>query len=230
MKEKTRQKRFFILAGFFMMLFAVGWGAKPYTVKAYDGTFYAAGKTFYMESGEDQTLLYRKNGNDYKLLATINQGSLDYRFTYGKKLYFTRGGEGRSCVTYSYTIGKSGFKKVGSVCLTSHSGKYAVGYLRLAGDPSPSSLCMMNLSSGKITKLGKGCDIKFIGSKIYYASSVNSYTMKIIRRNASGSGKKVIKTIRTSKNNRLTYVGNLTKHSATCYIIGNQWVTKTVRW
>ena len=98
MKEKTRQKRFFILAGFFIMLFAVGWGAKPYTGKAYDGTFYAAGKTFY------------------------------------------------------------------------------------------------------------------------------------IRRNASGSGKKVIKTIRTSKNNRLTYVGNLTKHSATCYIIGNQWVTKTVRW
>ena len=88
----------------------------------------------------------------------------------------------------------------------------------------------MNLSSGKITRLGKGCDIKFIGGKIYYASSVNSYTMQIIRRNANGSEKKVLKTIKTSRKNRLTYVGNITKHSARCYIVGNQWVVKTIRW
>ena len=81
-----------------------------------------------------KTLLYRKNGNNYRLLAKTRQSFLDYRFSYGNKLYFSRGGEGRSCVTYSYTLGKSGFKKVGSVCLTSHSGKYAVGYLTLAGD------------------------------------------------------------------------------------------------
>ena len=230
MKEKTRQKRFFILTGLFMMLLAAGWGIKPHTVKAYVGTFNAAGKTFYMESGQYQTLLYRKNGNNYRLLAKTRQSFLDYRFSYGNKLYFSRGGEGRSCVTYSYTLGKSGFKKVGSVCLTSHSGKYAVGYLTLAGDPSSSSLCMMNLSSGKITRLGRGCDIKFIGGKIYYASSVNSYTMQIIRRNANGSGRKLLKTIKTSRRNRLTYVGNITKHSARCYIVGNQWVVKTIRW
>ena len=73
MKEKTRQKRFFILTGLFMMLLAAGWGIKPHTVKAYVGTFNAAGKTFYMESGQYQTLLYRKNGNNYRLLAPVVQ-------------------------------------------------------------------------------------------------------------------------------------------------------------
>lgn len=44
MKEKTRQKRFFILTGLFMMLLAAGWGIKPHTVKAYVGTFNAAAR------------------------------------------------------------------------------------------------------------------------------------------------------------------------------------------
>lgn len=230
MKEKSKQKKLFMLTGLFMLLLVAGWSLKPNTVKAEVRTFNACGKTFYLESGQYQSLLYRKNGNNYRLVAKSGASFLQYQFSYGNKLYFSRGGEGVSCVTYSYTLGKSGFKKFGPVFLTGHSGKYAVGYYKnLAGDPSPSSLCMVNLSSGRITRLGKGCDIKFMGGKIYYASSVNSYTMQIIRRNANGSGKKVLKTIKTSKKNRLTYVGNITKHSARCYIIGNQWTLKTVR-
>ena len=68
-----------------------------------------------------------------------------------------------------------------------------------------------------------------IGNKIYYAACKNKYTMQIVRRNSNGSGKKVIKTIRTAKKNRLTYVGKITSHSATCYIITPNWVVKTVR-
>lgn len=75
MKEKTRQKRFFILTGLFMMLLAAGWGIKPHTVKAYVGTFNAAGKTFYMESGQYQTLLYRKK---WKQLQTAGKNKTEF--------------------------------------------------------------------------------------------------------------------------------------------------------
>lgn len=229
MKEKAAYKKILILAGMFLLLIT-GLCMKPYTVKADTATFRAAGKTYYMETGKTQTLLYLKNGNRYRLVAENKQSFMKYKFVYGKKLYFVAGGEEKPCVTYSYAEGKSGFQKVGTMYLLSHRGKYAVGYTSMAGDPQPSSLCLFNLSSGKLTRLGKGCDIKFIGDKIYYASVRNSYTMQIVRRNASGSGKKVIKTIKTSKNNRLSYVGNITAHSARCYyIINGKWVEKNVR-
>ena len=62
MKEKVAYKKILILAGMFLLLIT-GLCMKPYTVKADTTTFRAAGKTYYMETGKTQTLLYLKNGN-----------------------------------------------------------------------------------------------------------------------------------------------------------------------
>lgn len=224
-------KKSFMLAGVFLLLLLAGVGTGVKTVKAdtTTRTINVYGKTYYMVSNEYRTSLYLKNGYYYTLVAQTSQSFMNYSFSYKRNLYFVGGGEGRPCVTYKYKVGSYGFQRVGSVYLSGHKGKYAVGYTTLAGDPSPSSLCMYNLSTGRLTSLGRGCDIKFIGNKIYYAACKNKYTMQIVRRNSNGSGKKVIKTIRTAKKNRLTYVGKITSHSATCYIITPNWVVKTVR-
>lgn len=223
------KKKNLILAGIFMILLLVGVSLRPSTVKADSGTFRVNGRTYYISNDMYSTVLYQKTGYNYRLVASIGK-NMNYKFSYGNKLYFSGGGEWTSCYTYSYTVGKKGFNRVGSFFLKSHRGRYAIGYMDIAGDPSPSSLCMFNLSSRKITRIGKGCDIKFIGNKIYYAAVKNKYTMQIIRRNANGSGKRVVKTIKTSRNNSLTYVGNITEHSVKCYIISKAgWKIKIVR-
>ena len=119
MKEKAAYKKILILAGMFLLLIT-GLCMKPYTVKADTATFRTAGKTYYMETGKTQTLLYLKNGNRYRLVAENKQGFMKYKFVYGKKLYFVAGGEGKPCVTYSYTEGKSGFQK-GEPCISCHT-------------------------------------------------------------------------------------------------------------
>ena len=115
--------------------------------------------------------------------------------------------------------------------LTERRGKYAVGYITVAGDPSPSQLCFYNIASRKMTKLGRGCSIRFIGNKIYYASVYNKYTMQIVRRNANSSGKKVLKTVRENKNRNLTYMEITNSHEAWYYSYSSYspWVKKTIR-
>ena len=229
MKKILMKKKTLMLTGIFMILLLVGVSLRPSTVKADSGTFRVNGRTYYISNDMYSTVLYQKTGYNYRLVASIGK-NMNYKFSYGNKLYFSGGGEWTSCYTYSYTVGKKGFNRVGSFFLKSHRSRYAIGYTDIAGDPSPSSLCMFNLSSRKLTRIGKGCDIKFIGNKIYYAAVKNKYTMQIIRRNANGCGKRVLKTIKTSRNNKLTYVGNITKHSVKCYIISKAgWKIKIVR-
>lgn len=194
------------------VLFSVGvMTFKPYTVRADSQTFKTNGKTFIVVTNYNNgTTLYQKISGYYRQVARTSK-TARYRFSYGKKIYFSEGGEGRNCYTYTYTIGKKGFKFEKSICLTDHRGKYAIGYLSLAGDPSPSSMCCYNLSTKKVTKLGRGCDIHFIGNKIYYAYACNQSSgwqtaMQVIRRNADGSGKKVIKTIRIKQGTSYMYV------------------------
>lgn len=175
--------------------------ASSYTVKS-NGRIYLEKHNDYSHN----TVLYQKVSGRYRQVAKSSNW-IRYRFSYGKKMYFTSGGEGSACITYTYTVGKKGFKlERRNMMLTDHRGRYAIGYITLAGDPSPSTLCCYDLVRKKMTRLGRGCDIKFIGNKIYYAYSYNRNTMQVIRRNANGSGKKVLKTIRGRKNYILTYM------------------------
>lgn len=184
---------------------------KPSTVHADSQTFKTNGKTFTVVSNYNSgTTLYQKVSGYYKPVARISK-TARYRFSYGKKIYFSEGGEGRNCYTYTYTIGKKGFKFEKNIYLKDHRGKYAIGYLSLAGDLSPSSMCCYNLSTKKVTKLGRGCDIHFIGNKIYYAYACNQHSgrqtaMQVIRRNANGGGKKVLKTVRIKRGTSYMYV------------------------
>ena len=207
-----KQKVLTLKALLLFVLFSVGIIAfKPSAVYADSRTFNTNGKTFIVVSNYNNgTTLYQKVSGYYKQVArTSRTGS--YIFSYGKKLYFSEGGEGRNCYTFTYTIGKKGFNFENNIRLKDHRGKYAIGYLSLAGDPSPSSMCWYNLSTKKVIKLGRGCDIHFIGNKIYYAYACNQYSgrqtaMQVIRRNANGSGKKVLKTIRIKQGTSYMYV------------------------
>lgn len=228
-KVKWKQKKVFMTLVLVMVLMLVGTGVNPQTVKASSRTFRTNGKTYRVKSDWNNTSLYRKDGNKYKKVASTKK-YLTYAFSYKNKLYFSGGVGGGSGFTYAYTTGKKGFKKVASAQLTSHKGKYAVGYSMSSEGLNPSYLCIYNLSSGKkIKKLGSGYDIKFIGNKIYYASWKNSHTVQIIRRNANGGGKKILKTIRASGSNIISNVRDITKHSATYTVMGGTWVIKKAR-
>lgn len=204
------------------------------TVQASSRTFKSNGRT-YMEKHNDNTLntvLYQKVSGRYKQVAKSSR-YLWYRFSYGKKLYFSEVVDGGPCRTYTYTAGKKGFKlEYRNMMLTDHRGRYAIGHITVAGDPSPSLLCCYDLARKKMTRLGRGCDIKFIGNKIYYAYSYNQNTMQVIRRNANGSGKKVLKTIKEKKNYVLTYMFVDSPHKVRYYSYkkgGGNWTLKTVR-
>ena len=55
---------------------------------------------------------------------------LIYRFSYGKKLYFSSADDEGTGITCTYTKGKNGFKLERSkMVLTERSGRYAVGYI-----------------------------------------------------------------------------------------------------
>ena len=208
------------------VLFNVCIAFKPSTVHAYSQsqTFNANGKTFtvVLSSNNGVTTLYQKVSGHYKQVARTSKCIGRYCFSYGKKIYFTIGGT--NCFTYTYTIGKKGFKFEKNIYLIDHRGKYAIGYLdHMIDDLMPYAMCCYNLSTRKVTKLGGGCDLHFIGNKIYYAYACDRYstlqtTMQVIRRNADGSGKKVIKTIRIKQGTNYMYVLSIHKVK---YHIGN---------
>ena len=214
-------KRRYMKWGMLLLLLICGGFAlmncKVVTVQAESRSFKVNGRTYIEKTSTgyySNTVLYQKVSGRTRQVAKISK-YLRYRFSYGKKLYFSAGGEGTQCLTYTYTIGQKGFKlERKNMMLTEHRGRYAIGYITLAGDPSPSDLCFYDLTRKKMTKLGRGCDIQFIGNKIYYASVRNKYTMQIIRRNASGGGKKVLKTVRENKKYILTYMKITNSHSA----------------
>ena len=204
---------------------------KVVTVRAETRTFKVNGRTYiekHSEGGYYDTILYQKVSGRTRQVAKISK-YLMYRFSYGGKLYFEFGEGAIPCVTYTYTIGKKGFKlERKNMALTEHRGRYAVGYISVPGDPSPGELCFYDMASKKMKKLGRGSSIRFIGNKIYYASVCNKHTMQIIRRNANGGGKKVLKTVREDKNHVLTYMEIMNLHQAR-YFVSPSWGEKTVR-
>lgn len=219
---------------FFLLLVCVGFvitNCKVVTVQAATRTFKVNGRTYiekHSEGGYYDTILYQKVSGHTRQVAKISK-YLMYRFSYGGKLYFEFGEGAIPCVTYTYTIGKKGFKlERKNMALTEHRGRYAVGYISVPGDPSPGELCFYDMASKKMKKLGRGSSIRFIGNKIYYASVYNKYTMQIVRRNADGSGKKILKTVRENKNRTLTYMSITNSHEAWYYSY-SPWVKKIVR-
>ena len=85
-----------------------------------------------MEKHNDNTLntvLYQKVSGRYKQVAKSSR-YLIYRFSYGKKLYFSSADDEGTDITCTYTKGKNGFKLERSkMVLTERSGRYAVGYI-----------------------------------------------------------------------------------------------------
>ena len=201
---------------------------KPVAAQADSYTFKSNGKTFREKINYSSGMaLYQKKAGRYKKVAKCPKWA-HYRFSYGKKLYFS-GGEGGPGYTYTYTIGKKKFKFEKSISLLDHRGKYAIGHINAPGDPSPGDMCLYNLSTKKITKLGRGCNIHFIGNIIYYAYACNQHsstqtTMQVIRRNVNGSGKKVIKTFRIKGGTSYMYV--LSPHKVK-YLSKYGWKTLT---
>jgi len=68
----------------------------------------------------------------WKSIMTIHliRYYLIYRFSYGKKLYFSSADDEGTGITCTYTKGKNGFKLERSkMVLTERSGRYAVGYI-----------------------------------------------------------------------------------------------------
>ena len=75
------------------------------------------------------TVLYQKVSGRYKQVAKSSR-YLIYRFSYGKKLYFSSADDEGTGITCTYTKGKNGFKLERSkMVLTERSGRYAVGYI-----------------------------------------------------------------------------------------------------
>lgn len=233
----VRRKRIIKFCMATLLMFMCGYFAiihcKTTTVQAAELTkIKVSNRTYYLKNpyGSNRSYLYQKTSGGNKLVARISR-DLSYRFVYGKKIYFSSGNEGATGYTYSYTVGKSGFRcEKSSFYTMSHRGKYAVGYVGgVPGNPVPSPLGILNLSTKKIKKLGNGCDIKFIGQKIYYATISNDRkTMRIICCNASGSSKKVIKTFRAGNSSKFVYVFNITCHQASYY--NEKWQIRTVRY
>ena len=100
-------------------------------MQASSRTFKSNGRT-YMEKHNDNTLntvLYQKVSGRYKQVAKSSRYFI-YRFSYGKKLYFSSADDEGTGITCTYTKGKNVFKLERSkMVLTERSGRYAVGYI-----------------------------------------------------------------------------------------------------
>lgn len=192
-------------------------------------TIRAKGRTYYLSiefnrKYQMRSRLYQKTSSGKKVVAATgfaNEKRLEYVGTYGNKLYFSYKYNKR-IRTYSYTIGKSGFKlENGSLYLQAMRGNYAYGYRQIPDDNSPTKLYIYNVATRKSTYIGLGyfSDIKYIGGKIYYVRYSNRYrTAYIMRCNPNGTGKKILKTL---KNKYPMYVFTIGKNRATYYIDRN---------
>ena len=112
MKHTKRKHLKLCLLLLFMVLgcFAIT-NVRTTTVQASSRTFKSNGRT-YMEKHNDNTLntvLYQKVSGRYKQVAKSST-YLIYRFSYGKKLYFSSADDEGTDITCTYTKGKNGFK------------------------------------------------------------------------------------------------------------------------
>ena len=117
MKNTKRKHLKLCLLLLFMVLgcFAIT-NVRTTTVQASSRTFKSNGRT-YMEKHNDNTLntvLYQKVSGRYKQVAKSST-YLIYRFSYGKKLYFSSADDEGTGITCTYTKGKNGFKKLNRV-------------------------------------------------------------------------------------------------------------------
>ena len=125
MKNTKRKHLKLCLLLLFMVLgcFAIT-NVRTTTVQASSRTFKSNGRT-YMEKHNDNTLntvLYQKVSGRYKQVAKSST-YLIYRFSYGKKLYFSSADDEGTGITCTYTKGKNGFKLERSkMVLTERSG------------------------------------------------------------------------------------------------------------
>lgn len=203
-KEWKNWKKGFIFAALFLMLLvALPIKASAYSYTSTD-TIRAKGKTFYLQNtyttNRNYAKLYQKTASGRKLVASKSSAywGMSYSAAYGNKLYFTYQFN-NSVRTYSYTIGKKGFKLVKkNLQIAEAKGRYAIGYTARATDVGASRLCLYNLKTKKVKSLGNGYDPKRIGNKFYYAKMSKDYkTMWIMRCNLNGTGKKVLKKVKT---------------------------------
>lgn len=174
MKNTKRKHLKLCLLLLFMVLgcFAIT-NVRTTTVQASSRTFKSNGRT-YMEKHNDNTLntvLYQKVSGRYKQVAKSSR-YLIYRFSYGKKLYFSSADDEGTGITCTYTKGKN-------------------------------------------------------------AKACNMSTMQVIRRNANGSGKKVIKTVKAKKNYAIAYMWVDSPHKVRYYTYRKSgfdaWKLKTLR-
>lgn len=132
MKNTKRKHLKLCLLLLFMVLgcFAIT-NVRTTTVQASSRTFKSNGRT-YMEKHNDNTLntvLYQKISGTLQTGCEIVKIS-HYRFSYGKKLYFSSADDEGTGITCTYTKGKNGFKLERSkMVLTERSGRYEVGYI-----------------------------------------------------------------------------------------------------
>lgn len=192
-------------------------------------TIRAKGRTYYLSiefnsAYQMRSRLYQQTSSGKKVVASTGfagENRLEYVGTYGNKLYFSYK-YNTNIRTYSYTIGKSGFKlENGSLYLEAMRGVYAYGYRQIPEDNSPRKLYAYNVVTRRFAYLGVGyfSDAKYINGKIYYMKYANRYkTACIMRCNPNGTGKKVLKTL---KSRYPMYVFTVGKNRADYYIDRN---------
>lgn len=196
-------KKGFIFGALFLLLLALPVKVSAYSYSSTD-TIQAKGKTFYLQktysSDKNLVKLYQKTASGRKLVASKGSAywTMSYSASYGNKLYFTYQFN-NSVNTYSYTIGKKGFKLVKkNLQIADAKGRYAIGYTSRATDVGSSKLCLYDLKTKKLKSLGRGYDPKRIENKYYYAKMSKDYkTMWIMRCNLNGTGEKVLKKVKT---------------------------------
>ena len=202
-------------------------------------TIRAKGRTYYLSieynsAYQMRSRLYQQTSNGKKVVASTgfaNENRLEYIGTYGSKLYFSYK-YNTNIRTYSYTIGKSGFKlENGSLYLEAMRGVYAYGYRKIPDDNSPRKLYAYNVVTKKFAYLGIGyfSDEKYINGKIYYVKYANHYkTAYIMRCNPNGTGRKNLKTL---KSRYPMYSFTIGKNSADYYIDrNNRYYAKSVHY
>lgn len=224
-KKITKKIGIALLASLLLILLAVPVHADGVNFT----TIRAKGRTYYLSiefnrSYQMRSRLYQKTSSGKKVVAATgfaNENRLEYVGTYGNKLYFSYKYNTR-IRTYSYTIGKSGFKlENGSLYLEAMRGTYAYGYRKIPEDNSPVKLYVYNVVTRRSAYIGLGyfSDAKYIDGKIYYMRYSDRYrTAYIMRCNPNGSGKQILKVL---KNKYPMFVFSVGKNRATYYIDRN---------
>ena len=208
---KTRNKSLYGGAILFLSVFLLFLVLTVKPVNAYSNRSIISvkGRTFYLveQSSRSQykniSKLYLKTSYGNKLVANMSysgNAGITYSLNYGNKLYFCVEESGLYYNTYSYTIGQKGFRKEkNGLKLIDRRGKYAIAYIHEATDIGPNSYCLYNLSSKKRQNIGYGYGIRFMGKQLYYVkSSKNMRQAQVIRCNYNGSGKRVLKRLKSS--------------------------------